>query len=114
MNKKDTISMIAEQMAIGELDLLEGKEHKKVGKIYKYAFIVSKYSVSLKPINEGLTANMISNRIQNRMTGKYDVFIVGLKDPMENITDENIASLLGGVLPNLQREVKEFYMELIK
>ena len=61
--------MVLEASKVQSLDLLNGKKHKKLGNLYRYAFIVSKYVNALKPINEG-TADEIAELILSKITAE--------------------------------------------
>lgn len=114
ISQKDMILMLNEQMNMSTLDLLGDEEHTKKNNLYLYAVIISKYSTSLKPVNYGTyTANDIGDIIKDKISGKYDILLIGLKEPMSEITDEYFGSILGGILPTCQKEIRDYYESMM-
>jgi phosphatidylglycerophosphatase A len=115
LNKNYMVTMMLEQTAMNTVDLLPKMEsHKPKNGVYCYALIISKYSVSLKPVNYGLLATEVRDKVKNCICGKFDIFLVGHKEPFCNITDDMIAAMAGGVMPKCQKEVREFYNKLMR
>lgn len=115
MNKNYMITMMLEQAAMNTVDLLPKMEnHKPKNGVYFYALIISKYSVSFKPVNYGILASEVKDKVKNCISGKFDVFLVGHKEPFCNITDDMIGAMAAGVMPKCQKEVKDFYKSMMK
>ena len=104
--------MNLEASKVQNLDLLNGKKHEKFGNLYRYAFIVSKYVTSLKPVNE-CTANDIADMIEDTMIDKdYDVFLVAMESPVDELKDEYVTETFRAVIPRLQPSLRNFYKKL--